>query len=378
MRFGFTTGSCAAAAAGAACFMLLSGRGIDEITIDTPKGIKYTAALYDIIKDEKKVSCAVKKDAGDDPDVTDGMLIYAAVSFLGDEDNDSNGAQKVIIEGGEGVGRVMLPGLDRPVGDAAINSVPRRMITEEIKKICRQFDYRGAVRVLIYAPEGERIAGQTFNPRLGIRGGISILGTTGIVEPMSNEALIETIRLEIEQKAALGYSMLVIAPGNYGADFLKKKYGLSSDDYVLCSNFVGLTVDMAVSAGIKNILFTGHMGKLIKVAGGIMNTHSRESDCRCELMSAFAIRAGAEDGISNALLDASTTEEAAEMMEEAGILREACNIAVERIKFYLEKRAENKLNAECIMFSNVYGELGKTYGAEEWFTLWERERERSI
>ena len=275
MRYGFTTGSCAAAAAKAAAYMLLSGMEKTEITIETPKGIPYTAQITDIQRKECAVTCAVIKDGGDDPDVTTGSRIVARVT-LPEEQPDSGEKRtqaEILIDGGTGVGRVTKPGLDQPVGNAAINHVPREMIAKEVLEVCDLMDYKGNLQVIISVPEGEAIAKQTFNPRLGIVGGISILGTSGIVEPMSNQALLDTIRVELNQRRAEGFDYIAVAPGNYGLDFMKKAYGYDLDKSVKCSNFIGVTIDMAVECGFTRMLLTGHIGKLIKVAGGIMNAH---------------------------------------------------------------------------------------------------------
>ncbi|MBO5284107.1 MAG: cobalamin biosynthesis protein CbiD, partial [Lachnospiraceae bacterium] len=262
MRYGFTTGSCAAAAAKAAAYMLLTGKKKTQITIETPKGIPYTARILDIVSGEREVSCAVEKDGGDDPDVTTGALIYAKVSLAGDTGGE------IRIDGGRGVGRVTEPGLDQPVGNAAINHVPREMITREVGQVCAVTDYQGSLLVEISVPGGERLAEHTFNPRLGIVGGISILGTSGIVEPMSTRAILDTIRVELNQRRAQGFDTVAVSPGNYGLDFMKTAYGYDLDKSVKCSNFIGDTLDMAVELGFRRLLLTGHIGKLIKVAGG--------------------------------------------------------------------------------------------------------------
>ena len=222
MRYGFTTGSCAAAAAAAACYMLLTGRKKEEMTILTPKGISYTAKLVDISINESSAACAIVKDGGDDPDITTGAHIVAEVAFLQKESlqkesrqkDKTDAVQQIIIRGGKGVGRVTKPGLDQPVGEAAINHVPREMIEKEVRRICALCDYNGKLQVTISVPEGEEIAQKTFNPRLGITGGISILGTSGIVEPMSSQALLDTIQVELRQKKAMGQQMIAVTPGN--------------------------------------------------------------------------------------------------------------------------------------------------------------------
>lgn len=374
MRYGFTTGSCAAAAAKAAAYMLLSGRQKNTITIETPKGIPYTAEILEITRGEKAVQCAVRKDGGDDPDITSGALIYAEVS-LTDHTRMQATDTRIHIDGGIGVGCVTKPGLDQPVGNAAINHVPREMIAKEVLEVCDLMDYKGNLQVIISVPEGEAIAKQTFNPRLGIVGGISILGTSGIVEPMSNQALLDTIRVELNQRRAEGFDYIAVAPGNYGLDFMKKAYGYDLDKSVKCSNFIGVTIDMAVECGFTRMLLTGHIGKLIKVAGGIMNTHSKEADCRMELLSAFAIHEGAGADVAAKILDCVATEEAVRLLREAGKQQEVMDYAMERIMFYLNKRAGGRMQIDCIMYDNTFGELAKSKEADRWFTLLERDAE---
>lgn len=374
MRYGFTTGSCAAAAAKAAAYMLLSGRQKNTITIETPKGIPYTAEILEITRGEKAVQCAVRKDGGDDPDITSGALIYAEVS-LTDHTRTQATDTRIHIDGGIGIGRVTKPGLDQPVGNAAINHVPREMIAKEVLEVCDLMDYKGNLQVIISVPEGEAIAKQTFNPRLGIVGGISILGTSGIVEPMSNQALLDTIRVELNQRRAEGFDYVAVAPGNYGLDFMKKAYGYDLDKSVKCSNFIGATIDMAVECGFTRMLLTGHIGKLIKVAGGIMNTHSKEADCRMELLSAFAIHEGAGADVAAKILDCVATEEAVRLLREAGKQQEVMDYAMERIMFYLKKRAGGRMQIDCIMYDNTFGELAKSKEADRWFTLLERDAE---
>lgn len=369
MRYGFTTGSCAAAAAKAAAYMLLTGKRKSEITIETPKGIPYTARLLDISREESEVSCAVKKDGGDDPDITTGAYIHAKVSY-----KESTG-EKIEIDGGAGVGRVTKPGLDQPVGKAAINHVPREMIEKEVMQVCQLADYKGNLRIEISVPEGEKLARQTFNPRLGIEGGISILGTSGIVEPMSNQAILDTIRAELSVRRAQGFDYVAVSPGNYGLDFMKKTYGYDLDRSVKCSNFIGGTIDMAVELGFQKLLLTGHIGKLIKTAGGIMNTHSREADCRMELLAAFSVREQVEPEKIRQILDCVSTEEAIPILADSGKLQAVMETVAERICFYLEKRAKERLRVDCILYANEFGELAKSKGAAKWFTLLEREQE---
>lgn len=377
MRYGFTTGSCAAAASKAAAYMLLSGKQKTEIMIETPKGIPYTAQIVEISRSELSVRCAVQKDGGDDPDITSGTLIFAEVR-LGADLSGHNETPQIVIEGGIGVGRVTKPGLDQPVGNAAINHVPREMITKEVSEVCSLLDCKNQLLVEISVPEGETLAQQTFNPRLGIVGGISILGTSGIVEPMSNQAILDTIRVELKQRKAQGYDYVAVSPGNYGLDFMKKTYGYNLDRSVKCSNFIGETIDMAVELGFQKMLLTGHIGKLIKVSGGIMNTHSREADCRMELLAAFAVREGVPVEQILQMMECVTTEEAVRILSESGKRQAVMDYAMERICYYLGKRAKGKMQIDCIMYANEFGELARSEEAPKWFTLLGQEQEQQI
>lgn len=378
MRYGFTTGSCAAAASKAAAYMLLTGKRKTEITIETPKGIPYTAQLINIVRSEKEVSCAVEKDGGDDPDITTGALIYAKVSYGVLSLEEKQGSPQIVIDGGIGVGRVTKPGLDQPVGNAAINHVPREMIEKEVLQVCSLVDYKGSLMVEIFVPEGECLAEHTFNPRLGIVGGISILGTSGIVEPMSNQAILDTIRVELNQRKAQGFDYVAVSPGNYGLDFMKKTYGYDLDKSVKCSNFIGDTIDMAMELGFQKMLLTGHIGKLIKVSGGIMNTHSKEGDCRMELLVSSAVKCGVEVKYLKQILECVTTEEAVRILAECGKRHEVMDYAMERICYYLNKRTKGKMKIDCIMYANEFGELAKSKEASEWFSLLEQEQEQQI
>lgn len=376
MKYGFTTGSCAAAASKAAAYMLLLGTEKKEIQIETPKGIIYNAGILDIKKEKGSVSCAVKKYSGDDPDITNGMLIYAKVSL--EELYDISSSAVIDIDGGKGVGRVTMPGLDQPVGNAAINHVPREMITREVLQVCTLADFHGRLKVIIMADGGEEIAKNTFNPRLGIVGGISIIGTSGVVEPMSSQALLDTIRLELGQKRTQGFRCAAVSPGNYGLDFMKEAYGYDLDKSTKCSNFIGETIDMASELGFEALLLTGNIGKLVKVAGGIMNTHSRQADCRMEIMASAALRAGMAGEDVLKILDCVVTDEALDIIDGASRLEKVMDILLEKILFYLNKRAAGKIEVECIIYSNKLGELAKSKGADKWLISLVQDQEQKI
>ena len=357
MRFGYTTGSCAAAACKGACLMLLGKEKLTSVPLMTPKGILLDLELHDIQISENQVTCAVKKDAGDDPDTTNGILVYATVWKT-----DTAG---IVIDGGVGVGRVTRPGLSQKVGEAAINPVPRAMILREAEEAAVSHDYEGGLKVVISVPEGVEIGKKTFNPRLGIEGGISILGTSGIVEPMSEKALIRSIEVEMSQHVAQGEQYLLITPGNYGADYLREHMDLPFEKNIKCSNYVGETIDMAVNMGVKGILFVSHIGKFIKVAGGIMNTHSHSADSRMEILCANGIRAGADLACARDILECSTTDEALHVLEKDHILQKTMKEITDRIQFYLDHRSYDQILLGAVIFSNEFGYLGQTPDAEE-------------
>lgn len=356
LRYGYTTGSCAAAAAQAAAKMLLTGEKVEEVALQTPKGILLHLLIEDIQMDQEEVRCAVRKDGGDDPDVTHGILIYARVK--------KSGEAGIHLDGGTGVGRVTLPGLEQPVGAAAINKVPRKMIRENVEAVCRQMNYTGGMDVVIEIPEGVEISKKTFNPRLGIQGGISILGTSGIVIPMSEAALVASIRLEMEMLVKNGAGYLVITPGNYGQAFSKEQMNIDLTYSMKCSNYVGETLDMARELGVKGILFIAHIGKFIKVAGGIMNTHSRNADSRAEVMAANALRAGASRNTVMEILDSVTTEQSIDILIRDHCLEKTMEEVLQRVEYYLSKRGGEQLEVGAILFSSVHGKLGETSGVK--------------
>lgn len=355
LRYGYTTGSCAAAASKAAAAMLLSGKEISYVELHTPKGIDLRLEVLDISREDNAVSCAIQKDGGDDPDVTNGILIYAKVS------REPADEAQIIIDGGIGVGRVTKPGLEQPVGAAAINKVPRQMIRENLEAVCEQYHYHGKLSVVISIPSGVELAAKTFNPRLGIVGGISVLGTSGIVEPMSEQALIDTIRVEMRQKLANGMEYLLVVPGNYGIDFLDQYgHGLQLEDAVKCSNFVGEALDAAVEFGAKGVLLVGHIGKFVKLAGGIMNTHSHNADARMELLTVHAALLGAPVELLQKMMECVTTDDALKYLKEADLMEPVMERIMEKMEFYVNQRAQHQLEMGVITFSNVFGILGQT------------------
>lgn len=369
MRCGYTTGTCAAAAAKAAAQMLLSGRKVTEVSVRTPSDITLTLPVCEIQMKAHAVSCAVQKDSGDDPDITNKILIFAEVSYIYNSSNIINDTAAVkpqmIVDGGVGIGRITKKGLARPVGAAAINPVPLKMIEAALKETAEAFGYEGGLQAVISAPQGVEIAKKTFNPQLGITGGISILGTSGIVEPMSEQALIDTIRTEMKMHLADGEQTLLITPGNYGQDFLHETLKIELKRSIKCSNFIGDTIDMGCELGAKGMLFVGHIGKLVKLGAGIMNTHSKMADGRMEILAACAVRAGAGIETVRNILDCVTTDAALELLKNEKILGKTMEQLMLRIDACLQKRGGDNMQIGAVVFSNEYGLLGKTEQADE-------------
>ncbi len=381
LRIGYTTGTCAALAAAGAARLLLTGHIPESVSIRTPGGLwaEMTPRECYLINNNNinhiTARCSIEKDGGDDPDVTTGHWITADVRKTDDINNINN--NNILIDGGEGVGRVTKPGLDQPVGAAAINHVPRQMIRDAVERERAMAGYTGGLAVMISVPDGAELAKKTFNPTLGIKGGISILGTTGIVEPMSERAMLDAIGLEIHQAAVMGARDLIFTPGAYGAAFINNNNNIKiprGTPVVKCANFIGDALDMAIPEGFENILFIGHIGKLIKLAGGIMNTHSRAADCRRELFCAHAAINGADENLCRDLMNAATTEACVDLLDNASLRGPVLDSLFNAIQDYLDRRVNNNINIKtgAVLFSNAHGYLGRTKKAREILLDWER------
>lgn len=355
LRRGHTTGTCAAAASKAAAEAVLSGTPVTSVSIRTPKGIVLDLPVEDLSFDDRHGRCAVRKDGGDDIDATHGTLVYSDVVLTPDG---------ISIDGGKGVGRVTRGGLDQPPGNAAINRVPRSMITEALHDVSESLGYGGGFDVTVSVPDGEALAGKTFNPRLGIVGGISILGTSGIVEPMSETAIVDTIRTEMRMRAAAGSKVLLVVPGNYGKDFSSEIGGIDPDSAVKCSNFVGEMLDCACELG-TDIVLVSNLGKIVKLAGGIMNTHSRNADARMEIMAANAAMVGADLDAVKGIMGCISTDDALDIVDSAGLTKALSERLLNNIEYHMNHRTGGAIRTAAVMFSSKYGLLGSTSLAEE-------------
>ena len=418
LRCGYTTGTCAALAAQGAVRFLLTGSWKETEEIMTPKGIPVCVPLEEKTSGADWAECAVRKDAGDDYDVTNGILVYARAEFVkdknfyqkvqmshlessesgaaGEKENPSlrleDGSQQekekpdqqnaessetlIEIDGGIGIGRVTKPGLDQPVGAAAINSVPRKMIRDAVYALLEEAGEFLPVSITISVPAGVEAAKKTFNPVLGIEGGISVLGTSGIVEPMSEEALVETIRTHLNVLRAEGRKWVIAVPGNMGAGFLKgylteqNKTSVGSmeafmNSLVTMSNFVGRTIDITAELGFSGIVIAGHMGKLVKIGNGIMNTHSREADGRMDTMLSCALSAGTEDlELLRKIQGSNTTDEVMDHLKQAGILDDTIKVFLKRAAWHLAHRSRAEVKTGMIVFGTKGEYLGETEDAD--------------
>ncbi|WP_088186799.1 cobalt-precorrin-5B (C(1))-methyltransferase CbiD [Desulfosporosinus sp. FKA] len=325
-REGYTTGSCAAGAAKAACLLLRGDCLPERIEIPLPNQARLGMPIHSGSLEDSKATATIIKDAGDDADVTDGLEIRVFVRMLAAQG-------EVHIRGGQGVGTVTKKGLDQPAGEKAINSVPRRMIREAVREVFPQEE----LEITIEVPGGEETAKRTLNPRLGIVGGISILGTSGIVRPMSEEAFKTSILPELDQAVAYGHKAIVLTPGHYGFRVATEGFDVPTEAVIQMSNFVGYLLEEAVYRGIEDVVLLGHIGKLIKVSGGIFHTHNRVADARTEILLAHAALSGIKAETLRALAEFPTTEGAAIELLNLGhqaLLHHLAHLASERAQAF--------------------------------------------
>ena len=368
LRCGYTTGSCSAGAAKAATLLLFNKElALNEIEITSPKGIEINMPLHSYVRQDDYAECTILKFSGDDPDITNGIEIKAKVRkiadneeishTLSDYDNYENW-EMVYLKGGKGVGIVTKDGLFVPKGEPAINTVPRKMIRDEVLKVLPDGQM---VEVTISVPCGEETAKKTFNPRLGIEGGISILGTTGIVYPMSEDALKASIKLEINQKS-LNNKNLVLTFGNLGEKYCNE-LGYSSNEIVICSNYIGFALECCMSNKVESVLVVGHIGKMSKIAYGCFNTHSRVNGVRLEVFALELALLGYDLSLVNEILKQKTCEGAVRFLGDGydALYKNMGNKIVDKMNQYVY----GEMKVDAVMY----------YGASEPILLWDSRKE---
>ena len=384
-RRGYTTGSCATAVSKAAVYMILTNEKIDTVNIDTPKGIYLSIPVVssEIKKNEDTGEtysiCSVQKDGGDDIDATNGIEIFAKATWVYEDEIDKS-EKNFSFEGdgfcvfsGDGVGIITKKGLSIEPGRPAINPVPQKMIAKEVESVLKASEEsilknnsnerKRIIKITIFIPKGEEVSNKTFNPRLGIVGGISIIGTSGIVEPMSDDGWKKSLSIELNMKKELGMDKIILVPGNHGESFISDRIGENSS-VVRTSNFLGYMLMEAKRMGFKKILLAGHIGKFIKLSAGIFNTHSKVADARNEILIANLALMGASTELARKIDYCLTTEEATDIVYENGF-GEVFDIICEKCKKRAEMHVDNEIEIEVFIFKMDKTVLGKSKNAEE-------------
>ncbi|MCF8010833.1 MAG: cobalt-precorrin-5B (C(1))-methyltransferase CbiD [Clostridiales bacterium] len=351
LRSGYTTGSCAAAAARAALTVLLEGRKLDKVDINIPGGSTLTLPVKKVVCQAGEAEASIVKDAGDDPDVTNNMEITARVTL---KEGDLS------IYGGKGVGTVTRPGLSVPLGEPAINPVPRAMIKYEAVQLLGE---KKGASITIEAQGGEQLAEKTLNPKLGIKNGISILGTTGIVKPMSDDAYIRSLVPQIDQVIALGYRFGVLTPGRMGRN-KAESLGFYPETVMETSNYIGEMLEQSARKGFEGVILFGHLGKLLKVAAGIFLTHSRLADARRETLAAHAAVLGAEKELVKKIMQLNTAEESVQLLKERG-MEEVYNSIASAASRRAVQYCSNSIKVGTILYAFSGGVIGFDKGAVE-------------
>lgn len=413
LRLGITTGTCSAAAAQAAAMQLLLGVESHAVTLRTPKGMTVSVPVYLLESDSRKASYKVVKDSGDDPDVTNGTDVCVTVAYakqrvrertdgrvkpdgsvgirgskkssgrveMGLRCNNHESQDRswaftsesfpyLTLDGGIGIGRVTKEGLEQAVGQAAINRVPRQMIFAAVEDVCEKANVCEPLHITVWMPEGETLAKRTFNPKLGIEGGLSVLGTSGILEPMSEQAIVATIETEIRQLHAVGEEKILVTPGNYGQAYASEYLGLDLAKSVKSSNYIGDTIDLAISYGMKDFLLVGNIGKLVKLAAGIFNTHSKVADGRGEIFAVHAAMAGAGADVVQEIYNCINTDRMLDVLEREGLREAVMQSILAAIEKHVAGRIGDAMRFGVIVFSEKYGYLGQTSDAERELNKW--------
>ncbi|MBQ7264624.1 MAG: cobalamin biosynthesis protein CbiD [Firmicutes bacterium] len=343
------TDSCAAAATKAATLMLLSGGKIKKISYMDPNGQEVFIVVEDVCAEEGSVSCAVRLDSGSDPDIAKDILIYSKVK---------KAEKGILVEGGEGIGKAdeQVYGLEE--GKKAIDEKAMEAIKSSALYICEEIDYKEGIEVEIYAPLGKSVA-----KRKGISGGIAILGGSAVVSPMNASQTKRSIQLAIKSMA-MKYEYLAASPGNNGEIFAKEEFNIPEDRIIRSSDYIGDTIAFCLHSKVKGLVLIGHIGKMVKLGAGILNTHNKSGDGRLEVLVTAAIKAGASSALLSDIVNCITIDEALDLLEEAGILEPAMQALIEKIERHITRNSSD-MEIGAVVFSNHYGILALTSKAVE-------------
>ena len=345
LRSGYTTGACAAAGV-KACFLFQAGEDWNEIALTALDGTPLVIPVKAVVETPDGIRAEVIKFSGDDPDITNGVSVFTTVKML-------DGHQGIVFRAGEGVGTVTKRGMSLPVGEPSINKGPRELIRRVVSEMTGREDFGAEVTIAI--PEGVELAKKTLNPVLGIEGGISVIGTTGVLRPMSEEAFKDSLVPQIDVALASGEDVLVFVPGKIG-ERIALALGISQAAIIETSNFICFMLDRAAERGAKGVLILGHTGKLVKIAAGVFHTHNRIADARLETLAAYAAAEGLEQNGVRAVLASNTTEDAMERIAEAGLAPRVCGVIAERVHVRAERYLFGKVQVGALMV-NFAGDI---------------------
>ncbi len=352
MRTGYTTGTSATAGAKAGVLAILNQEKIGFVDVTLPKRSTIQIKISRCEFDKSSASCSVIKDGGDDPDVTHGAEIRTSVSI-------TNDIGKMEIDGGEGVGRVTKPGLGLEIGSAAINPTPKKMIVENISEVAQDLLKKNGIKVVISVPKGRELAPKTDNPRLGIIGGISILGTSGIVIPYSTASFAASIRQSIDVTIAMGNDTVVLTTGGRSEDFARKIIDLPDHCFVQMGDFAGYTVQQCAKKGIKKAYVAGFIGKLTKIGMGVRQTHVKGSKVDMEFLAGIAQRCNAPDNIILEIKKANTARHVFEIVSGKNLGRTYFDLVCSQVYSQLRKHSEEKFEIDVIMFDFDGNTIGR-------------------
>lgn len=342
LRTGFTTGTCATASSMAAVLAIINQKKIDSVDVILPNGNNITIKIHNCEFSEKKANCSVIKDGGDDPDVTHGAEIIVDVSLTPD-------VKKIEIDGGEGVGIVTKPGLGLEINKPAINPTPKKMIIQNLNHIAQNILLKNGIRVVISVPKGKELALKTDNPRLGIVGGISILGTSGIVIPYSTASFAASVRQNLDVSLAMGNEIVVLTTGGRSEEFAKKIIDLPEHSFVQMGDFSGYTIQQCAKKDIKKAYVAGFIGKLAKMAAGVKQTHVKGSKVDTNFLASLAEKCSADEQIVEEIRNANTARHVQDIVLQnkvEGFFDEVCL----QVYIQMRKHSEEKVPIEVMLF----------------------------